>query len=66
MKVFNNVKYFSFPSIKEQIKRHIEARKTIDKVWLKILSYKEDPDKFLEKLYNSITNELKIIDELIR
>jgi len=65
IKVFNNTKYFSFPSIKEQIKRHIEARKTIDKVWLKILNYKEDPDKFLEKLYNSITNELKIIDELM-
>ncbi|MCD6444940.1 hypothetical protein J7L70_08095 [Candidatus Bathyarchaeota archaeon] len=64
MKVFDEIKDFSFPSIKEQLKGDIEARKTIDKTWLKILNYEGDPEELLKKLYASIMQELKIIDEL--
>jgi len=64
MKVFDEIRDFSFPSVTEQLKRDIKARKTIDKTWLKILNYKGDPEELLKKLYASITQELKIIDEL--
>ncbi|MDI6904541.1 MAG: N-6 DNA methylase [Candidatus Bathyarchaeia archaeon] len=65
LKVFNDVKNVSFPSITNQLKSEIEARKTIDKVWLKILNYKGDVDELVKKLYASISQEIRIIDELI-
>ena len=66
LKVFDEVKKVSFPSISEQLKRETEARKTIDKALLKLLNYEGDLDELLKKLYASIAQEVKIIDELMR
>jgi predicted DNA-binding transcriptional regulator len=65
LKVFDKVRNMPFPSISEQLKKGSEARKSIDKIWLKILGYKGDPDELLKRLYSSVSKEIEIIDKLM-
>lgn len=63
--IFDEIKNASFPSISEQFKKEDQTRKTIDKAWLKILGYREDPEAFLKGLYTSISKETELIDKLM-
>jgi predicted DNA-binding transcriptional regulator len=65
LKVFKKVRNVTFPSVSEQLKKESEARKSIDKIWLKILGYKGDPDKLLKRLYDSTFKEIELIDKLM-
>ena len=66
LKVFNEIRNLSFSSITEPLKSENETRKTTDKAWLKILNYQGDSDELLKNLYTSISQEIKIINELVR
>jgi type I restriction-modification system DNA methylase subunit len=65
LEVFEKVRNVAFPSIPEQLRKKIEARKSLDKIWLKILRYKGDPDELLNTLYSSVIREIEIIDRLM-
>jgi len=66
LEIFRNLGKEPFLSITEQLKNGDKNRKTIDKTWLKMLGYKGDHEQFLKELYSSISEEIKIIDELMR
>lgn len=65
LKVFDKVRNEAFLSISEQLKKESEARKSIDRIWLKILGCKSDPDALLKRLYDSISKEIELIDKLM-
>jgi hypothetical protein len=65
LEVFERVKETKFPSISEQLETGFHTRKTIDLLWLKILGYKGPTEKLLERLYDSLLNELEIIGRLM-
>jgi len=64
--VFDQTKDVSFPCFKEQLKKANQNRRRIDKMWLEILGYKGDSDVLLRNLYDSLLNEIEIIDNLLR
>ncbi len=66
LKIFDNLAKASFQSITEQLKSEDEKRKILDKTWLTILGYRGDQEKLLKELYNSISEEIKIINELMQ
>jgi len=66
LEIFKSLKKFSFKSITKQLKNGDENRKIIDKIWLTILGYKGEKERLLTELYNSISNEIKIINELMQ
>lgn len=65
LKIFEAVKKTKFPSILEQLRGKHPVRQTIDKAWLKVLGYKGDYDYLLNKLYNSLANEIELLRTLM-
>ena len=65
LETFNKVKYVKPPSILEQLKNRFWARVLIDKTWLQVLGYKDDIDDFLNRLYDSLTNEIELLKKLM-
>lgn len=65
LQVFEKVKETQFPSITNQLKTKFETRKIIDKMWLEILEYKDTSEGLLDNLYDSLLNELEIINRLM-
>jgi hypothetical protein len=53
------------PSISEQLKTKLRARKTIDAMWLKILGYKSLSNETLDNLYDSMLKEFEIIGKVM-
>jgi DNA-binding ferritin-like protein (Dps family) len=66
LKTFEEIKDTPFTSITKQLKNGDTNRKTIDKTWLSILGYKGNQEEFLNKLYASTSQEIKIINELLQ
>jgi len=65
LNIFKRVKNTHFPSILKQLKDKHHARKLIDKAWLEILGYKGDIDKLLDRLYESLTEEITILKKMM-
>ena len=63
--VFESVKDVEFPSILDQLRHKHPARKLIDRTWLEILGYGGDIDKFLNELYESLTNEIELLKAMM-
>lgn len=66
LEMFRSLEKASFESIIEQLKNGDEKRKVIDKAWLKLLGYKGDPETFLTQLYRAISEEIKIIGQMMQ
>ena len=63
--VFEKIKRIPLPSILEQLKSKHPARRLIDETWLKVLGYKGDTKAFLERLYDSLANEIIILKKIM-
>jgi len=57
---FDKIKEVRLPSILDQLKNSHTARKLIDVAWLKVLGYKDEIDKLLDKLYSSLAKEIEL------
>jgi predicted DNA-binding transcriptional regulator len=66
LEIFSKHGKTPFISITEQLKNGDKNRKMIDKTWLKMIGYKGEPEQFLTELYNSISEEIRIINELMQ
>lgn len=66
LKIFEETKKASLPSISEQLTKKDDVRKNVDRVFLEILRYKNVSDEFLDNLYASIHNEIETINRLMR
>jgi hypothetical protein len=65
LQVFDAVKEVKFPSILDQLKGKHPSRRLIDTAWLRILGYEEDSDKLLDRLYDSLANEIELLKKLM-
>ena len=57
--VFDRVATVSFPSIIDQLRERHWARKSVDEAWLRILGYKGDVKGLLDRLYDSLVDEIE-------
>lgn len=44
---------------------HHTSRRVIDAAWLKVLGYKGDVDTLLDRLYDSLANEIELLKSLM-
>jgi type I restriction-modification system DNA methylase subunit len=65
LKVFSSLKDIKFPSVLEQLKGKHNARMLIDKAWLKILGYEGDMNSLLDRLYDSLAEEIELLRRLM-
>lgn len=65
LKLFEETKSVSLPSISEQLSKRIRVRKMIDKAFLGILGFRDTTDNFINNLYASILNEIEAINRLM-
>jgi hypothetical protein len=63
--VFESVRNVEFPNILYQLKAKYLPRKTLDKVFLRILGYKGDTDSLLDRLYESLVHEIETLKSLM-
>ncbi|MDH5779024.1 MAG: N-6 DNA methylase [Candidatus Bathyarchaeota archaeon] len=66
LKIFDEIKNISLPSITEQLSEKNNVRKTIDKALFDILGYENITEEFLENFHTSILHEIEAINRLIR
>lgn len=66
LKIFEENKNVSLPSITEQLSKKNNVRKTIDKALFGILGYGNITEEFLNNFYASTQNEIEIINRLMR
>lgn len=62
---FEQVKNVEFPSILKQLKDKHPLRRLIDETWLKVLGYKGDTTQLLDKLYESLAEEIIILRKMM-
>jgi len=65
LKTFRLVKNIKFPSILTQLKDKHPSRRVIDTAWLEVLGYKGNMDIFLDRLYDSLANEIDLLRKLM-
>jgi hypothetical protein len=65
MKTYDAVRNVRLPSILAQLRGRHPTRKLIDTAWLNTLGYKGDVEGFLNKLYDSLANEIQLLKELM-
>jgi type I restriction-modification system DNA methylase subunit len=63
--VFESVRSVEFPDILYQLKAKYPPRRTLDKVFLRILGYKGDTDSLLDRLYESLVHEIETLKSLM-
>lgn len=61
LSVYEQVKDTNLPSLMEQLQLKNNARRRIDKAWLKILGYKGDKEELLTRLYLSLAKEITVL-----
>lgn len=65
LNVFNQVKNVQFPSILTQLKSKHPIRQKIDVAWLKFLGYKEEIPQLLDRLYDTLSEEILILKRMM-
>jgi len=63
--VFEQVGSVEFPSILKQLKDKHPLRRLIDETWLKVLGYKGDSHRLLERLYDSLYEEILVLKKMM-
>mgnify|MGYP000456882578 CR=1 FL=1 len=63
--VFEQVKSVEFPSILKQLKGKHPLRRLIDETWLNVLGYRGDATQLLDKLYESLAQEIIILKKMM-
>lgn len=65
LSTFDKVAHDELPSLLDQLKLKHSTRRLIDQTFLKILGYKGNIDKFLDRLYESLAEEILILKEMM-
>jgi hypothetical protein len=66
LEIFASIQSVSFPSILEQRQNGFLPRRTIDKLFAKIIGYRdEETDYILERLYPALVSEIKKLRQLM-
>jgi hypothetical protein len=65
IEVFDKIKRVEFPCILDQLRNKHSSRRLIDTTWLKILGYKSDVNAFLDRLYDSLANEIELLKRIM-
>ena len=63
--IFNQVAKQELPSLLDQLRSKHSTRRLIDHAFLKILGYKGDITKFLDRLYESLAEEILILKKMM-
>jgi hypothetical protein len=63
--VFEETRDVELPSILDQLKNKHPSRRFIDTAWLKVLGYKGNIDSLLDRLYDSLANEIEMLKKLM-
>jgi hypothetical protein len=63
--IFEKTRNVEFPSILDQLKNKHPSRRLIDTAWLKALGYEGDIDSLLDRLYDSLANEIELLRKLM-
>jgi hypothetical protein len=63
--VFDKTRNIKFPSILDQLKNKHPSRRLIDTAWLNVLGYEGDIDSLLNRLYDSLANEIELLRKLM-
>ena len=63
---FDEIRNYKFDSILKQLETSDPYRIKMDKIWLRILNYKENIDVFIENLYKSLAKEIRLLKELMK
>jgi hypothetical protein len=63
--VFEKTRNVELPSILDQLKKKHPSRRLIDTAWLKVLGYKGNINSLLDRLYDSLANEIEMLKKLM-
>ena len=63
--IFNDVAQQELPSLLDQLRSKHSTRRRIDLAFLKILGYKGDAPRFLDKLYESLAEEIILLRKMM-
>lgn len=63
--IFERVKNKKLPSILEQLENKHPVRRLIDEAWLRVLGYKGNASKLLDKLYEALVEEVVTLREMM-
>jgi len=63
--VFDELEGVEFSGILNQLQTADLNRRKLDTAWLKVLNYRGDADKLLDKLYTSLSGEIELLKHLM-